>query len=126
AAIARKQVGLVVLGTFALLDTKDFDDCIGQPIRAYRQRRSSYGKAESANDVISAVDLIEHECEDGSAFVRNWFFEFEAGFVRIALLWMDAPRSGWILINGLFDGPILLIEVGGRILEHDVGCGGRV
>src|SRR5439155_5270101 len=73
----------------------------------------------------AAVDLLQRECQDGPTFISNAFLYLEDRLVRVADLWIYAPRGGGIFINRFFDCPILLIEIRGGILqENGFGRGG--
>ena len=74
--------------------------------------------------MLSSVNLIQRKGQRGPAFLAHVLFGLKYRKVRLSFLGMNPPRRRWIIINRLFNRPILLIEVSRGILQRDcLNCG---
>ena len=62
-----------------------------------------------------ATELFEQESDGGAAGKRERFFQLERCLMRFSDGGMNAPGCLVVPVEGLLDGPAVLIEVGGGI-----------
>ena len=72
-----------------------------------------------------AVELLEHEGERRAGCDVQFFFQLKDRAMRLALAWVNAPRGLLVAVERVRDGPLVLVEIGGRIRERDRVCGRR-
>ena len=92
--------------------------CVRRIIRRDRE-------AERADEMPTAMRLLEHDGEVGTGLERQRFREFKDRLMRLADGWMNPPRRLDVAIERAFDAPARLVEIRRGATElHRLRLGG--
>ena len=93
----------------------------------FRQKISSCagglgeGELESPEEMAPSVELFEIDHDAGAGLKRYGVLQLEDGMMRLAHLGIDSPRGFRVAVEGMGNGPVDLIPVGGRTGELESG-----
>src|ERR1051326_6595800 len=75
-------------------------------------RGVGHGKARASDEVTVAVELFEDEGEHGARRDGEWLLGLKDRLMTLADLGVNAPGGLLVAIDGVFNGPAVLVEVG--------------
>ena len=98
---------------------EDAPECGGNDANLHRRRGSRERQPEPPDEVPTAVELFELECQFRFTAVAEGVLQFVDCFVRAADLRVDAPRGFRIAVERVSYRPAGLIVIGSRIAKRD-------
>src|SRR6266545_4912510 len=104
----------LIVTAFAIWRAQNPGDIRGQHLCPRRRASVRHRKARPTDEMSLAMELFQDENESGAVRQCERLLQFEDRLVRFTDARMNAPGGLLVAVEGMLDGPAVLIEIGGR------------